>query len=505
MRLTIGMPSFNNFTEVFFTVQALRMYHNLKDCEILVIDNFGDGELERFIKSNGSGQVRYEKCVNGSGPAFAKNKVFELAKGEMVLCIDSHILLKPGALDKIPVTDDLITGPLVYNNLKDYVCAWKPVWRGNMWGIWGDYAQTVPEKDFEIWGMGGGCFCTKKSSWLGFNPKFKGFGGEEGYLHTKYRKAGRKVICHTPLVWMHQFDRKIPYPLKMVDRVHNYLIGFAELGLDTKEMEAHFGPSLIQEAKQMISNENKPIVTTIKPQINSNKLISALCITYGRPHLLEEAVASFLRQDYPNKELIIVNDLPEQEIIFKHPQVKVFNLKNHFSTLGEKRNKSIELASGEIFTVWDDDDISLPWRLSQVAKAFNSVPNLGYFKPEKAWCYYGNELKRPDINMYYSMSSFTKKAFQEVGKYKSMGAGEDVEFFDRMIKMLGPNRVKTMSFPDHEYPFIYGWRYSSFHTSAMRDPVKIENYIRTRPIESKVQLVPNWKEDYLEKTRLLLK
>ena len=41
MKLTIGMPSYDNYQEVWFTVQALRMYQDLEDCEILVIDNYG--------------------------------------------------------------------------------------------------------------------------------------------------------------------------------------------------------------------------------------------------------------------------------------------------------------------------------------------------------------------------------------------------------------------------------------------------------------------------------
>ena len=267
MRLTIGLPSYNNLTEVWYTVQSLRMHHNLTDCEILVIDNFGDSELERFIKNNGDGIVRYEKCTDGSGPAFAKNKVFELAHGTMVLCIDSHILLRPGALDNVPVTDDFITGPLVYNNNKDYVRDFKNVWRGHMWGIWGDYSNKLPTDIIEIWGMGAGCFCCKKDTWLKFNPRFKGFGGEEGYIHEKYRQAGRKVISIPKLIWMHQFERKIPYPLRLIDRVRNYIIGHEELKIDPKLMEAHFGPALINEAKKMIEDELKT-TTTPTPIIN---------------------------------------------------------------------------------------------------------------------------------------------------------------------------------------------------------------------------------------------
>jgi hypothetical protein len=243
------MPSFKNLSEVWFTVQALRMYHDLSGCEILVVDNFGDVEMERFIKTNGRDIVRYEKYTERVGTSCTKNRVFELARGDMVLCMDSHVLLKPGALNNLPVTDDLIHGPLMYCDTKNYCCEWLPVWRGEMWGIWGKSMKELPKEPFEIWGMGTGCFLTSKKGWLGYNKNFRGFGGEQGYLHEKYRKAGRKVLCWPSLIWMHMFERKIPYPLRLVDRIRNYLLGFEELGLDIKPIIDHFGEKSVAEAR----------------------------------------------------------------------------------------------------------------------------------------------------------------------------------------------------------------------------------------------------------------
>ena len=50
--------------------------------------------------------------------------------------------------------------------------------------------------------------------------------------------------------------------------------------------------------------------------------ISAKCVTYGRVSLLEEAIESFLKQDYPNSrcELVIVNDCPIQRLILPNKQ-----------------------------------------------------------------------------------------------------------------------------------------------------------------------------------------
>jgi hypothetical protein len=39
--LTIEMAAYNDFDGVYFTVQALRLYHDLDDVELLVVDNYG--------------------------------------------------------------------------------------------------------------------------------------------------------------------------------------------------------------------------------------------------------------------------------------------------------------------------------------------------------------------------------------------------------------------------------------------------------------------------------
>lgn len=259
MKWSIGMPSYNNLTEVYFTVQSFRMYHaNLKDYEIIVVDNFGDIELEKYIKNSGGDVVRYEKYTDITGVSAAKNRLFEVAKGEFVLCMDSHILIAPGAFNRDPCDDDLIQGPMMRGNCHEYWTHWLPQWRGKMWGIWGPIVETLPKDPFEIWAMGAGFFATRRDTWLGFNKKFRGFGGESGYIQEKYRKAGRKVWCYPNLVWQHHFSnlgRGIPYPLRLLDRVRNYIIGFEEIGLDTKDIRKEFGESLFIKAKASISNE----------------------------------------------------------------------------------------------------------------------------------------------------------------------------------------------------------------------------------------------------------
>jgi len=245
LKWSIVMPSYDNFTEVYFTVQALRMYHNLKDCEIIVVDNQGNDSLANYIKKNGSTVVRYDRYTEITGVSAAKNRAIDIAKGEFILCIDSHILVKPGTLDVEIIGDDLYQGPLLHSVGTKYACEWLPQWRARMWGIWAPAVSVLPEEKWEIWAQGAGFFACRRSSWLGFNPGFRGFGGETGYIQEKYRKAGRKVWCHPKMVWQHLFynegRNKIPYPMISADRIKNYLLGFKELGLDTTPIYEHFG------------------------------------------------------------------------------------------------------------------------------------------------------------------------------------------------------------------------------------------------------------------------
>ncbi|MCX6908301.1 MAG: glycosyltransferase family A protein [Verrucomicrobia bacterium] len=54
--------------------------------------------------------------------------------------------------------------------------------------------------------------------------------------------------------------------------------------------------------------------------MNETPAVSCMCLTYGRPQVLAEAVQSFLQQNYAGpKELVVLNDLDCQTLRFEHP------------------------------------------------------------------------------------------------------------------------------------------------------------------------------------------
>jgi hypothetical protein len=76
--LTIGMATHNDFNGVYFTLQALRLYQNLRDSELLVVDNYGCPATKQLVEGWVHG-ARYVLATEVRGTAAAKDRVFREA------------------------------------------------------------------------------------------------------------------------------------------------------------------------------------------------------------------------------------------------------------------------------------------------------------------------------------------------------------------------------------------------------------------------------------------
>ena len=258
-KLTIGSSVYDDFDGIFFTYQSLRLNNQdiLNDLDIVVVDNNPNGIEGKETKSfcQKTNHIRYIPYT-GKKSSTIKNKIFENALSDYVLYMDAHVLLEADTIKKLiafykedPLTQNLHQGPLLMDMIKHApMTHMDPVWRGQMWGTWainkaGEDPLAAP---FEIPMQGMGLATCRRDAWLGFNEKFIGFGAEEGYIHEKFRQRGHKTLCLPFLRWMHRFGRPrgVPYPLRSEDRIHNYIIGFRELGLDLAPVIEHFDSEL---------------------------------------------------------------------------------------------------------------------------------------------------------------------------------------------------------------------------------------------------------------------
>lgn len=259
---TLGMATYDDYEGLYFSIQSARIFHP-EITEIIILDNNPSTIHGKFNKDLSNWQspgvtLRYIEYTEKKSTS-NRSKIFDFATNEHVIIADSHVLFFPNsikALKDFYLNDhkpyDFIQGPMMYDDLKSYATHLDPIWRSNFYGVWA--TKESKEKYFEIPSMGLGIFSCKKSEWLGFNPLFKGFGGEEGYIHEKYKKKGGRCLCLNEFKWIHRFNRPngVPFPNVLEDRCFNYFIGRFELEQDYNDVAKHFSEQNL--SKKIVQN-----------------------------------------------------------------------------------------------------------------------------------------------------------------------------------------------------------------------------------------------------------
>lgn len=264
--LTIGMSTYDDYDGVYFSVQALRLYQLEgieKDVEIIVIDNNPNSnhgkEVKNFITGWAKGKyIPYTEKKS----SFSKYEIFKHASGKYTLGMDCHVLFQKDAIKNLliyyaknPDTKDLIQGPLLYDDLKSFSTHFDPIWRGHMYGVWATNQEAMAKNEpFEIPMMGMGAYSCRTSAWPQINQNFIGFGGEEGYVHEKFKRAGGRCICLPDFKWVHRFGRPngVPFQNVLEERLRNYFIGWLEI---LKDDQHPFFQGVINEFKQTLKEE----------------------------------------------------------------------------------------------------------------------------------------------------------------------------------------------------------------------------------------------------------
>lgn len=265
--LTVAMACYRSFESAYFTLMALRTYHGYQ-FDILVVDNAPESCIKTAATTRSArGQYVHRPDLNGT--TRPRNACFQYAKTPWVMVIDDHVLLDPGAVaaaieyaNRNPESRDIISGPLMGDDGRWTGTHWESTEAYGLWGTWAcdpkyqarwgqqnqpDWNPTAARtavdrmEPFEIPAMGLGLWMMRKAAWPELNPHFRGFGGEEGYIHEKVRRLGGKAICHPRLRWFHQFRdvagkiNATPYPLTLGDQIRNMYLGSLELGVDISE------------------------------------------------------------------------------------------------------------------------------------------------------------------------------------------------------------------------------------------------------------------------------
>jgi glycosyltransferase involved in cell wall biosynthesis len=155
-------------------------------------------------------------------------------------------------------------------------------------------------------------------------------------------------------------------------------------------------------------------------------LVSCIMPTRNRRQFVGQAIWYFLRQDYSQRELIIVDDGEDSvaDLVPNDERIRYRRLEMRLP-LGAKRNLACEMSCGELIAHWDDDDWMAPNRLSiQVASllAANAeacgARDLLHYRPDagEAW-YYRHPAALPSWlaggTLLYRRSAWNTHSFPE--------------------------------------------------------------------------------------------
>ena len=179
--------------------------------------------------------------------------------------------------------------------------------------------------------------------------------------------------------------------------------------------------------------------------------------TRNRRSFVGQSIWYFLRQDYPHKELIILDDGEDSVADLIPDDERIRYVRVERQALGAKRNLACELSRGELIAHWDDDDWMAPHRLStQVRELIDNESDLCGLRcllhygldDGAAWSYNFDSTQRPWLaggTLLYCRSAWAKSRFPEIN------VGEDTQF----VWQQSADRVRVVVDPSFYIALIH--------------------------------------------------
>jgi glycosyltransferase involved in cell wall biosynthesis len=186
-------------------------------------------------------------------------------------------------------------------------------------------------------------------------------------------------------------------------------------------------------------------------------MVSVLTITYKRHHLLEEAIESFLKQvPVPGYEMVIVNDNSEVDYVYDHPAIRIFNLKERFSSIAAKLKWGYKQCNNDFIYRLDDDDLLAPNAISDVV--MHTVLNRGYeiYRSNDHYFFVNNKFEKMSSNINNG-NIYTKSYLDRIIWPHKSGNEDDDITYGHHAKIY--NNIPTT--------MIYRWGMNTLHISGL--------------------------------------
>lgn len=221
----------------------------------------------------------------------------------------------------------------------------------------------------------------------------------------------------------------------------------------------------------------------------ASNFFSVIIPVYNRPIELEELLNCLTQQDYPNFEVVIIEDgskIDSEEVVdtFKNKLAISYFVKENGGQ-GFARNYAFERAKGDFFIILDSDALVEPTYLSEVYKGINENQLDLFGGPDKEHKSFTPIQKA----ISYSMTSFfttggirgkikniggkfhprsfnmgiSRKVWEKTGGFKITRMGEDIEFSIRCIEQGFKSGLLANAFIYHKRRTSFIQFYDQLH------------------------------------------
>ncbi len=218
---------------------------------------------------------------------------------------------------------------------------------------------------------------------------------------------------------------------------------------------------------QVVKDRGSLIMSTadiLKP------LVSIIIPFYNQPKFLAEAVLSAKEQNYPNVEIIVVDDgslVPADSLLERTEEVTILRTENR--GVSAARNLGFSKSSGEFLIFLDSDDRLMPGAIEAHLQALDSHPDAGLsFGPTKIIDHDGVELRpahicRPRTQYFLPLLEsnligspgavmMRRESFVSAGLFnESFSMGEDYDLYLRIARQrpLVRHTFCTLEYREH--------------------------------------------------------
>lgn len=427
--VTCLMPTRNRRDYALQSIRYLQR-QDYANWELIILDD-GDDELAGCLPDDA--RIRYQAVRRGLSIGAKRNQGCSLAQGEIIAQWDDDDWYGPQRLSL--QIEPLLAGTADISGLQDTVfCDLQ------RWQFW--RCTPALHRRLFVEDVHGGTLVFRKELWqrAGGYPD-RSLAEDAWFLRQAIRQRARLArlsgagqfvyLRHGGNAWAFTCGQYLdPSGWQRLDHPPVPPEDLDFYAARTAAPQAPAGPaplptrhaSMLDVSLQGVAQPPTPLVSCIMPTANRRIFVG-------------QAIQYFLRQDYPNRELIVVDDGadPVGDLMPADERVRYVRLTARRS-VGAKRNLACEAAAGEIVVHWDDDDWSAPRRLAyQVDDLARQGADIGglatvfYYDPwqRQAWQY----VYPPHAQAWAAGNTLCyRKDYWRKNPFADIDVGEDTRF-----------------------------------------------------------------------------